>query len=136
MRFEVASIRLENAGTFTQPNLDLSKNDTTIPPGGRLVADFPLVKYIEFAYKIADEGEAMIAHLPKWAATDHFVIQAKAEGNPTKDQMRLMMQSLLADRFKLAVHFETHDLPVLALQLKRAGEIGPRLRPPFRGPIL
>ena len=62
------------------------------------------------------------------------MIQAKAEGNPTKDQMRLMMQSLLADRFKLAVHFETHDLPVLALQLKRAGEIGPRLRPHSEGP--
>ena len=134
MRFEVASIRLENAGTFTPPNLDLSKNDTSIPPGGRLVADFPLVKYIEFAYKIADEGEAMIAHLPKWVATDHFVIQAKAEGNPTKDQIRLMMQSLLADRFKLAVHFETNDAPVLALSLKRPGEIGRRLRPHSEGP--
>jgi bla regulator protein blaR1 len=76
----------------------------------------------------------MLAHLPKWVATDHFVIQAKAEGNPTKDQMRLMMQSLLSDRFKLAVHFETQVVPVLALGLKRSGEFGPRLRPHAEGP--
>ena len=31
--------------------------------------------------------------------------------------MRLMVQSLLADRFKLAVHFETQVVPVLAMIL-------------------
>ena len=35
---------------------------------------------------------------------DPFDIEARAAGNPTKDQMRLMMQSLLADRFRLRVH--------------------------------
>ena len=70
-------------------------------------ADFPLQVHIEFAYKMMpsrEQTETMLAHLPKWVTTDRFIIQAKAEGNPTKDQMRLMMQSLLADRFKLAVH--------------------------------
>ena len=42
---------------------------------------------------------------------------------------RLMMQSLLADRFKLAVHFETREVPVLALVLVKPGRTGPRLRP-------
>lgn len=40
-----------------------------------------------------------------------------------------MMQSLLADRFKLAVHYETKQMPVLALELEKAGELGPGLRP-------
>lgn len=59
----------------------------------------------------------MTAQLPKWVRDGDYVIDAKAEGNPTKDQMRVMMQSLLADRFKLKVHFETKEVPVLALTL-------------------
>jgi uncharacterized protein (TIGR03435 family) len=34
-----------------------------------------------------------------------MVIEAKAAGNSTKDQMSLMVRSLLLDRFKLAAHF-------------------------------
>jgi len=45
----------------------------------------------------------MYANLPKWANSS-YLIEANTDGNPTKDQMRLMMQSLLADRFKLRVH--------------------------------
>jgi bla regulator protein blaR1 len=137
MEFEVASIRIGDPGKFTPPNFALNIDDTSIPPGGRFSADFPLEVYIEFAYKIMpsrEQTETMLAHLPKWVTTDRFVIQAKAEGNPTKDQMRLMMQSLLADRFKLAVHFETHEIPVLALDLKTSGEIGPRIRSHSEGP--
>ena len=137
MAFEVASIRIGDPGKFMPPNFALNIDDTSIPPGGRFSADFPLEVYIEFAYKIMparEQIEATLAHLPKWVATDRFVIQAKAEGNPTKDQMRLMMQSLLADRFKLVLHFETQDAPVLALSLKRPGRLGPRLRPHAEGP--
>ena len=76
----------------------------------------------------------MLAHLPKWVATDYFEIHAKAEGNPTKDQMRLMMQSLLADRFKLAVHFETQQVPVFALVLEKPGRHRPKLRSHSDGP--
>jgi bla regulator protein blaR1 len=137
MEFEVASIHIGEPDKFTPPNFALNIDDTSIPPGGRLLADFPLESYIEFAYKIMparEQIDTMLAHLPKWVATERFVIQAKAEGNPTKDQMRLMMQSLLADRFKLAAHFETQMVPVLALDLKKSGEIGPRLRLHSQGP--
>jgi uncharacterized protein (TIGR03435 family) len=63
-------------------------------------------------------------------ATTRFDIEAKSEiPNPTKDQMRLMMQSLLAERFKLVLHTETRQLPVLALVLAKPGKLGPQLRP-------
>jgi uncharacterized protein (TIGR03435 family) len=75
----------------------------------------------------------MQAQLPKWA-NDNYVINAKAEGNPTKDQMRLMMQSLLADRFKLRVHFESREVPVLAVTLVKPGKLGPKLVPHSEGP--
>ncbi len=137
MSFEVASIRLGDPGNFIRPTIDLSIEDTPITPGGAFIADFSLPIYIEFAYKILltrDQEQAMVAHLPKWVGAQPFVIQAKAPAaDVTKDQMRLMMQSLLADRFKLAVHFETQDQPALALVLTKHGTPGPRLRPHSQG---
>src|SRR6202042_2253509 len=70
---------------------------------------------------------AMLASLPKWVDTDVIEIDAKASGNPTKDQMRLMMQSLLAERFHLAVHYETQEMPVYAMTLIKPGTWGPKL---------
>ena len=69
----------------------------------------------------------MVARLPKWVDTDVIEIEAKAAGNPTKDQMRLIMQSLLAERLHLAVHYETQDVPIYALTLIKAGTWGPKL---------
>jgi bla regulator protein blaR1 len=132
MSFEVASIRLGDPDKLIYPTIDLSTEDTPIAPGGAFVADFPLPVYISFAYKILltnKQEQAMAAHLPGWVDTQPFVIEAKAPmAGVTKDQIRLMMQSLLADRFKLAVHFETRDQPVLALVLRKPGAPGPRLR--------
>jgi bla regulator protein blaR1 len=69
----------------------------------------------------------MFAHLPKWVITDRYSIDARAAGNPTKDQMRLMVQSLLADRFQLAAHFATQEVPVFALTVVKDGKLGPKL---------
>jgi uncharacterized protein (TIGR03435 family) len=74
-----------------------------------------------------------VSQLPKWA-NDNYAIDATADGNPTKDQMRLMMQSLLADRFKLRAHFETKEVPVLALIFVKPDKLGPKLRPHSEGP--
>jgi len=45
-----------------------------------------------------------------------------------------MMQALLADRFKLKVHFETREMPVFALTLVKPGQRGPKLIPHDQGP--
>jgi uncharacterized protein (TIGR03435 family) len=64
-----------------------------------------------------------------WMNTERHNILAKAEGNPTPAQMRLMLRSLLADRFKLVVHKETREKPAFALVLARPdGKLGPSLR--------
>jgi bla regulator protein blaR1 len=131
MEFEVASIRVAEPGSFRPPSFALNIDDTSIPPGGRFLADFLLETYIQFAYKIMptrEQKDSMIADLPLWVKSDHFVIQAEAAGNPSKDQMRLMMQSLLASRFKLKMHFETRTESVLALVVVKRGKPGPRLR--------
>ena len=137
LSFDVASIRPTKPGEFTPPNFPLSSDNAYAETAGLFNADFPLSVYIEFAYKFLpsnEQREAMLAHLPKWVGTENFEIHARAAGNPTKDQMRLMMQSLLAERFKLTIHFEVKEFPVLAMVLEKPGKTGPKLRPHSEGP--
>src|SRR5215467_8805291 len=62
---------------------------------------------------------------PDWLATERYDIQAKIPagfGDGTvREEMRLMMQSLLEDRFKLKFHRETRELPVYALVVMKSG---------------
>jgi uncharacterized protein (TIGR03435 family) len=61
-----------------------------------------------------------MAGLPSWIDEARFDINARAAiDNPTKDQFRLMVQSLLADRFKLAMHHATRQLPIFELALSK-----------------
>lgn len=133
--FEVASIH-EDTGPFTRPSFPLSPDDAFREPNGRFHADFALPNYIQFAYKIwftDEELRAMLAKLPRWVETVRFDIEAKAPLHATKDQYRLMMQALLAERFGLKVHFEKKELPVLAMVLAKPGRPGPKLIPHERG---
>jgi uncharacterized protein (TIGR03435 family) len=137
--FEVASIKLANPDKFTPPNFALDFLDSFGGPNphGRFVAQFPLRVYVGFAYKLfpysQERNDAMLAHVPKWVTTDQYAVNAQAEGEPSKDQMRLMMQSLLAERFKLAVHFERLEVPVIALVLDKPGRTGAKLIPHSNG---
>jgi bla regulator protein BlaR1 len=136
MEFEVASIHPAAPGASMRQNFDMSVEDVTIPAGGRISATGALGMFIQFAYKLSVfQDKAAFDHLPKWATTEYFDIEAKGPAtNATKDQMRLMMQSLLADRFKLVVHFETRDVPAMALVQVTPGKLGPRLRLHSEGP--
>ncbi len=58
-------------------------------------------------------------------STDRYDIIAKASGDASEEQTRVMLQALLEERFKLAVHRETKELPVFALVL---GKKGPKFR--------
>lgn len=140
MEFAAASIRLDKSDVFKPPSIPLGPDDSWGPGGpasaGLFKADFHVGDYISFAFKLnADQRKLMYASLPNWAATEYFEIHARSENDhPTKDQLRLMMQSLLADRFKLTVHIETRQLPVLALTLIRPAIPGPNLHPHAEGP--
>lgn len=135
MAFEVASVKLDK-GPFVPPNVPLNTGEAYHPTGGYFRADFPLWTYIQFAYKIApaeDESREILAHVPKWVTTDRYSIEARGPANATKDQMRLMVQSLLAERFQLATHYETKELPLFELTLVKIGTLGPDLRPHGEG---
>jgi uncharacterized protein (TIGR03435 family) len=59
---------------------------------------------------------------PSWIDAEHFDISAKPpEGAFTREQYRLMLQALLEDRFKMAVHHTTKEVPVYALTPAKGG---------------
>jgi uncharacterized protein (TIGR03435 family) len=90
-----------------------------------------LREMITFAYQIQSfqlEGG------PGWIASDRFDIVAKPErevpSTGGQDPLRMMLRTLLADRFKLVMHKETKELPIFELVVARQdGRLGPQLRP-------
>jgi bla regulator protein BlaR1 len=136
MTFEVASVKRSTETQFVPPSMPFDAGDRYHPTGGYFRADFPLWSYIQFAYKLwapSEDQQKEIARLPKWVTTDRYSIEARGAGKPTKNQFRLMVQSLLADRFKLAAHFESREVPALAITLVKTGKLGPKLIPHSEG---
>jgi len=133
MEFEVASIREDPSGKYKPPPFSIDPDDDFVDTGGLFTADLSVQGFIDFAYKLPQQYN-LLSHLPDWARKMQFEIQARAAGHPTKDQMRLMMQLLLADRFKLVLHYETQETDVLVMTLTKPGKLGPRLRLHADGP--
>jgi uncharacterized protein (TIGR03435 family) len=129
LEFEVASVRQNKTNDKGSMNVDPTPGDGMAPTGGLYSArNIVLVQYIAFAYKLTNRQlQSVVSQVP-WVSEDRFDIEARAEGNPTKEQYRQMMQSLLADRFKMAVHFETRQVPLYGLVLAKPGKLGPQLR--------
>jgi len=133
MSFDVASVKQDTAApsdSTVHENIPLGPQDSFAPTGGLLSAtNTSFVRFMIFAYKLSpSQIQSVRSQLPKWANNNRYDIEARASGNPTKDQFRLMMQALLADRFKLAIHYETRQLPVYALVLDKPGKLGPQFR--------
>jgi uncharacterized protein (TIGR03435 family) len=124
--FEVASVksnRTEAPGTTLFP---LGPGDAYAANGGRFRAtNQPLITYLRFAYRL---GPSDLLDLPRWIYNERFDVEARANGEPAKDQMRLMMRSLLKDRFKLVTHTEQRMQDIFDLELARPGRTGPQLR--------
>jgi uncharacterized protein (TIGR03435 family) len=131
LAFEVASVKSNKSDAPAHSNFPLNAGGMYTANGGLFsAANFPLVTYIFFAYNIVgNQAHFLLPQLPGWVMAERFDIQARAPGNPTKDQMRLMIRNLLTDRFKLAVHTEMHEAPVLAFVLAKPGKTGPQLQP-------
>jgi bla regulator protein blaR1 len=118
--FEVATVKPNRSGL---PNTNFG-----LQPGGRFSAtNAPLREIIRMAYGVPD---LQIVGAPDWIRAERFDIVAKANGNPPVQEVLLMLRTLLADRFRLAVHNEKREVPIYALVLARPDRgLGPRLRP-------
>ncbi len=135
-KFEVASIK-RNASTWSEPTEH--PMGVRLEPGGRLHAqNAPLMLLIQRAYAVQ---AFQVLGGPAWRNTDGYDIEAKPDGNTDREQMRLMLQALLADRFKLALHRDTKELPLYDLKAVRSGlklpapkAVGCVSRPPGAAP--
>ena len=65
----------------------------------------------------------VIAGGPPWADSDRYDVVASTPGDrrPTLDQQMAMLRTMLAERFKLAVHRESRELPVYVLTVAKRG---------------
>lgn len=62
---------------------------------------------------------------PNWLDSERFDIVAKVPPGATKEEFLVMLQNLLAERFKLTLHREKKELPMYALMV---GKNGPKLK--------
>ncbi len=125
--FEVASVKPNRSGT---PFVSIG-----LQPGGRYTAtNVPLKLLITNAYGVED---FQIIDAPSWLDEERFDIVAKAEGEVAPSMpggppgpVQLMLQTLLEDRFRLALHQETRELPVYALTTVHSDrKLGPGMQP-------
>lgn len=135
LSFDVASVKANKVPAAWRSSIPLS-GDEFPANGGRLsITSVRLTDLITFAYKLDDpETNDVERELPRLMSVERFDIDARAPEGTTKDQMRLMMQSLLEERFKLKAHFEAKEEPIFNLVLIKAGKSGPELRPHAEGP--
>jgi bla regulator protein blaR1 len=131
LAFDIASIRPDKSTGRPKSDFPIGPGRPYTPRGGIFRSTHvSLFQYIGFAYQLThSQMEYLAQHVPDWVTTEGFDITARSEGKPSKDQLRLMMRSLLADRFKLAIHKQDRQVPVLALVLAKSGTTGPYLLP-------
>jgi bla regulator protein blaR1 len=137
MTFEVASVKQSVAGSEGyHSNFPLTLGSNFGSVGNLMSVDVPLRTLVGFAYKLSvGQIHFFMPGLPNWADSELFDIEGRAPiANPSKDQFRLMVQSLLANRFKMATHEEKRQLPIYELVLTKPGKTGPQLRPHIGGP--
>jgi uncharacterized protein (TIGR03435 family) len=127
--FDVVSIKPNKSGSGMFRSM-------TIPDGIRS-ENAPLIMLIRQAYGLFNSNDDLISGLPDWAKSDRFDIEAKVAGADlddlkklNRDQRGLMMQALLADRFKLKAHRETIERPIHSLVVAKGGE---KLKPAREG---
>jgi len=131
--FQLISAKANKSGSeSSNMNVSLLPGDASSPTGGLVSGtNVPLISYINFAYHLTgNQLQLLLPNVPNWLINDRFDLQAKAAGNNlSNDQLRLVTQAVLADRFHLAAHYETRQLPVYALVLAKPGATGPQLNP-------
>jgi uncharacterized protein (TIGR03435 family) len=58
---------------------------------------------------------------PSWTGDERYDLAAKVPPGTTRDQIKVMLQNFLAERFKLALHHTSKDLPIYELTIAKSG---------------
>lgn len=108
--FESASVKTSRA-TDARGSIVASR-------GGELtIQSVPLKSIIQFAYDLQDYSYSG----PRWTETAQYDIVAKTAAKVSDVELKRMLQTLLADRFKLSVRRETRMVPAYELVVAKDG---------------
>jgi len=112
--FEVASVK---------PNPDgRGREQVAVSPGGITLRKASLGFCMQWAYEVRRDQITG----PDWLNRERYDIDARAAGASTEGQLRFMLQRLLTERFRLALHRETRVLPIYEMTVAKGG---PKLTP-------
>jgi uncharacterized protein (TIGR03435 family) len=111
LTFEVASIKP------SQSNPNAVYGIKPLPGGsGYTAQNVPFKLMMALMYKVPMR---QILGGPDWINTDRWDVEARAEQPASVDDLHVMFQNLLADRFNLRFHKETKEGPVYALTVDK-----------------
>jgi uncharacterized protein (TIGR03435 family) len=117
--FEAASVKLNTSGGLAMRGGTRGRSYNAV--------NMPLRRIIATAYALQLEDFRLVGGHPLLA--DRFDIVATLPETAGPRDMPMMLRALLAERFKLSVHTESREVPILALTLvRRDGRLGPQLR--------
>jgi uncharacterized protein (TIGR03435 family) len=111
-KFEVASVKQSSSPPYGFSGVIRPRAD------GLSVARADLKSLVQWSYGVK---RYQITGGPRWLESEFFQIEAKAQGPTTREDLRLMLRALLAERLKLTLHPATNELPVYALTLAKGG---------------
>jgi uncharacterized protein (TIGR03435 family) len=134
--FEVVSIRPNNCSPCIP-------GAPAFTAGGVVWKNVTAKQIIQSAYHLTNY---QFSGGPGWLDSDRFDLEAKAETPANESQLRQMLQSMLADRFKLVVHHETKEMLTYIMTVSKngpkpklievkPGEPAPRLASPPPGVV-
>ena len=112
--FEVASVTMSDPAARGSDGI-------TVNPGRLSARKISLKELLVEAYGVS---YYQISGGPEWLNAELYDVEAKSETPASADQMRLMLRTLLTERFKLAIHRERKEMRVYALTV---GKGGPRI---------
>lgn len=112
LEFEVASVKPSPPGAQGGGIKPL--------PGGQtyVATNMPAGVMIRLMYHL---NGSQISGGPDWLDKDRYDVDAKADGPHTIDELHVMFQNLLVDRFKLRFHYETKVLPAYEMVVDKSG---------------
>ena len=115
LAFDVASVKI-NTG-FSQDNRATWRPTTETTPGSLTMRNASLAMMVAWAYDV--QRPQVIA--PEWTNSVRYDVLAKASAPVSDKELRQMMQTLLAERFKLELHHDSRTMDALAMLLPKSG---------------
>ncbi len=117
LEFEVATIKKPALSIQAQAlagklHVGMKVDGARVDFGSMTIADLIVAAYKVKSFQVSG---------PDWIKTERWDIVAKLPEGANKDQVPEMLQSLLADRFKLAIHRDTKDQSIYALIVAKGG---------------